>query len=388
MKNTFKKTVRSVHLWLGLTTGLVVFIVCITGSIYTFQKELKLALYPHYTVDVPAGRVNKLPLKEVVEGYKKTSNHKVLRVYDFTQPKRSTMLLTSKNDEYYFSFINPYTNKLLFEAPLVRDFFTIVLYIHMNLLLGELGTQIVGWSVIVFIISLISGLILWFPKSMNVFKSKKGRQARFGIKTDGSKKRLTYDLHNVLGFYGGSILTVIAITGVAWTFTWVDNALYTAVTFKKKTEEQKIVVDSTAFNTIALDNVKTQIAGLRENKQLYMYFLPQKPTDPLWVRSSLNDDQYGNTDSYYAHPETGRLIKSKYDEDKNAGQKLNSLYYDIHTGSILGITGKIVVFFAGLIGASLPVTGVMLYLNRRKKQKKKSVQLKPKPIKIGNLKRA
>lgn len=388
MKNAFKKTVRTVHLWLGLTTGLVVFIVCITGSIYTFQKELKLLIYPYYTVETPSNSIKKIPLQHIVESYKKASNYKVVRIYDFEEPERSTMLLTINNGTYYYTFINPYTGKLLFEKSLSKDFFTIVLYIHMNLILGELGAQIVGWSVILFIISLISGLILWFPKSMKVFKSKKGRQARFGIKTDGSKKRLTYDLHNVLGFYGGSILLVLAITGITWTFTWANNALYTAVTFENKKEEQKITVDSTSLNYASLDIIKDQIVNLKKDKKLYMYFLPQKPTDVLRVRSSPSDDKFGTTDNYYASPKDGHLIKAKYDEDKNSGQKLQSLYYDIHTGSLLGFGGKIIVFLAGLVGASLPVTGVMLYLNRSRKRKKKTVLVPRQPINIGGLKEA
>lgn len=371
MKNTFRKTIQTLHLWLGLTTGLVVFIVCLTGSIYTFQKELKLLLYSYYTVDAPDDQV-KLSLENIVDSYEEQSDHSILRIYDFNESSRSTMLLTMKSEVYYYSFIHPYTGDLLYEIPLASDFFTIVLYIHMNLLLGEIGTQIIGWSVIVFIISLISGLILWFPKNTKVFKNKKGRKSQFGIKIKAPKKKITYDLHKVLGFYGASILIVLAITGIAWTFTWVDNALYTAVTFEKKKEKKPIVIDSTSFKKSALDILKKQVVAQREDKEFFIYFLPNNDTDPLWVRGTPDDDQYGNTDDHYAYPDNGKMITSKFDEDKNAGQKLNSLYYDIHTGSLLGFGGKMVVFLAGFIGASLPITGVILYLNRRKNRKKKN----------------
>ncbi|WP_160113997.1 PepSY domain-containing protein [Aquimarina sp. AU119] len=369
MKNTFKKTIRFIHLWLGLTTGLVVFIVCLTGSIYAFQKEIKLLVYPYYQVEESAK--SRLALSDLVHAYEEQSEHQVLRIYDFKEPSRSTMLLTIENKAYYYSFINPYTGEILNEVFLARDFFTIILYIHMNLLLGEIGTQIIGWSVIVFIISLISGLILWFPKNNRVFKNKKGRKSQFGIKINAPKKKLTYDLHKVLGFYAASILIVLAITGIAWTFTWVDNALYTAVTFEKKKEEKPIAIDSTNFRTTSLDALKEYVLPQREDKDLFIYFLPNTNTEPVRVMSSPGDDRFGNSDNYYADPSSGSIISTKFDEEKNAGQKLNSLYYDIHTGSLLGLGGKILVFLAGLIGASLPVTGVMLYMNRRKKRKKK-----------------
>jgi uncharacterized iron-regulated membrane protein len=42
--------------------------------------------------------------------------------------------------------------------------------------------------------------------------------------------------------------------------------------------------------------------------------------------------------------------------------------YDIHVGAILGLSGKVLAFFASLIAASLPVTGFLLWRGRKKKQ--------------------
>jgi uncharacterized iron-regulated membrane protein len=46
--------------------------------------------------------------------------------------------------------------------------------------------------------------------------------------------------------------------------------------------------------------------------------------------------------------------------------------YDIHTGAILGLPGKFLAFFASLICASLPVTGVYVWWGRKNKAKKKA----------------
>ncbi len=370
MKKSFKKTARTIHLWLGLVTGLIIFIVCITGCIYSFQKEIKLAAYPYFTVEHTEDSTH-LPLSTLIEKYQKEHDHKILRIYDLKKENRSTVLLTLKNNEYFYIYLNPYTGDFIQEKRLAADFFTIVLFIHTTLLLGELGTQVIGWSVIMFIISLITGLILWFPKNTKVFKNKKGRKSKFGLKLKGPKNKVVYDLHSVLGFYAASLLIVLSITGIAWTFTWVDNALYTAVTFETKKEKKELQIDSTTFKLTTLDQLKKRVVPQRDDKGLFIYYLPNKNTDPLWIMSSPDEDQFGNTDNYYAHPDTGEFIETKYDEDKNAGEKFNSLYYDIHTGSLLGLPGKILIFLAGLIGASMPITGVMLYLHRRKKKKAK-----------------
>ena len=42
------------------------------------------------------------------------------------------------------------------------------------------------------------------------------------------------------------------------------------------------------------------------------------------------------------------------------------LNYDIHVGSALGLTGKIIAFLTSLLIATLPVTGLMIWYGRNK----------------------
>ena len=56
-------------------------------------------------------------------------------------------------------------------------------------------------------------------------------------------------------------------------------------------------------------------------------------------------------------------------ENASVADKLMRANYDIHTGAIIGIAGKILMFCASLIASSLPVTGFYIWLGRRKKKK-------------------
>jgi uncharacterized iron-regulated membrane protein len=49
--------------------------------------------------------------------------------------------------------------------------------------------------------------------------------------------------------------------------------------------------------------------------------------------------------------------------------KVRRLVYPIHTGSLLGWPTKLLALIAALVAASLPVTGLYIWLNRRKKKK-------------------
>ncbi|WP_226998944.1 PepSY domain-containing protein [Flavisolibacter tropicus] len=56
-------------------------------------------------------------------------------------------------------------------------------------------------------------------------------------------------------------------------------------------------------------------------------------------------------------------------KDAVVADKPIRMNYDLHTGAIRGIAGKILVFCASLIAASLPVTRFYIWWGRRNKKK-------------------
>jgi uncharacterized iron-regulated membrane protein len=55
--------------------------------------------------------------------------------------------------------------------------------------------------------------------------------------------------------------------------------------------------------------------------------------------------------------------------DINFADKLLRMNYEIHTGAILGLPGKIFAFLMSLFIASFPVTGFIMWWKKRKKKK-------------------
>ena len=52
-----RKTFRDIHLWLGLTSGIVVVAICFSGTVYVFNTELTERAAPHlYIVAVEEGQ--------------------------------------------------------------------------------------------------------------------------------------------------------------------------------------------------------------------------------------------------------------------------------------------------------------------------------------------
>lgn len=76
-------------------------------------------------------------------------------------------------------------------------------------------------------------------------------------------------------------------------------------------------------------------------------------------------------DQHTLKPLRGNKIFDGDFEKASAGNKLRRMNYDIHLGSILGLPGRILAFFSALIGTSLPVTGLIVWLGKKKKERKK-----------------
>ena len=139
---TLKKIAGKIHLWLGLLTGLVVFIIAVTGAIFCFEPELK-NLQPYRYVKEEKG--NFLPpsrIKQIAEGV--LPGKSIQRIY-YDARNRSVMTLQSKKDVYTYSvFINPYNGAVLKVRNNDRDFLSVVLQIHRTLKIPY-GHEIISW---------------------------------------------------------------------------------------------------------------------------------------------------------------------------------------------------------------------------------------------------
>lgn len=365
----FKKATRQIHLWLGLATGIVVFIVCITAAIWTFSPEIESATqsYRHITPqDKPFLSVSKLH----AIAQKQLPKKKVNRISFEGKEKASTADFYG-DGYYYTAFINPYDGKVLAFINNENSFFRWIIKGHYELWMGEIGGEIVRWSTLIFVLMLISGIILWWPKN------KAARKQRFKVKMGTSPKRLNYDLHNVLGFYASWIVLFAAITGVIWTFEWVSQAEYWMASGGKEIIDYPNPiakkVKNSHSNIKSIDSIFTQKIKQYNNPHSVSVGYPETDSTAYNISVYPNESGYDNDDFYYDQYTFKEIPVKAYGKyaNANSGEIASRMNYDIHIGSIFGITGRIAMFLAVLIGASLPVTGFYIWWGRNNKKKTK-----------------
>jgi uncharacterized iron-regulated membrane protein len=366
----FKMKIRFLHKWLGLISGLIVFIVSITGCIFCFHDEIKDITRKEWRFVQEENKPYILP-SILQEKAKKIIPKSKSGMVAYHGKNRSAVVYTHNDTGNYYVYFNPYSGKYLKTENPAEDFFIIVEYIHLYLLLPDyIGKHIVGGATLIFIILLISGIIQWWPKK------KKDLKNRLKVKWSAKWRRVNYDWHNVSGFYIATAGLVLAITGLVFTYEWVgDGIYYTANLGGNRTlEEKKPEIDTTKFNdktTIAID--KAMAVTFQKNPESEMYFIttPEKMNEPITTGAYPYSLRYDHQDNYYFHPKNGQLLKTQTFSSKSLGLKIVEMDYGIHTGQILNLPGKILAFTVSLIVAALPITGFVIWYGRRKKAKKK-----------------
>ena len=367
---TFKKLTGKIHLWLGLSSGLVVLILGITGCILAFELEIRSLTESFRNVKVENRAV--LPpseLKAIAE--KHLASKKALGI-EYPGKDKAAVAAYYDEKEYELLFMNPYSGEVLKHKNMNKDFFRIVLDGHYYLWLpNDIGQPIAASATLVFLVMMISGLILWWPKN------KAAKKQRFTIKWSAGWRRKNYDLHNVLGFYMTWIAIFLAITGLVFGFQWFARSLYWITsggeTMVEHTHPVSDTTKTASFANMADHLWQEHRAGLKENESIGVYFA-SIPTDPVEIAVNHKPGTYYNSDYYHYDQYTGKELPAtgsyagKF-EDAPLADKIVRMNYDMHVGAILGLPGKILAFFASLIAASLPVTGFYIWLGRKKKKK-------------------
>ncbi len=264
-------------------------------------------------------------------------------------------------------FVNPYTGAVLGEFKQQESFFHFIEQIHRGLVAGRVGKTIMGINSIIFLFILGTGIVLWWPAARNMLTQ------RLKIKWGSSWKRLNHDFHIVLGFYASLFLFIMAITGVGMSFDWVGKTINNLTHSPQQRMEPPTSADAepgtAKFGADAALALARQQAPDAES---YSVQLPRERNGSIQV-STLRPGAITEraTDDVYLDQYSGKVLRQQAYAEKPVGQRIRGLFKPVHTGSIFGWPTKVLAFVIVLMGATFPITGTILWLNRTRKSKKK-----------------
>lgn len=377
-----KKAFWKLHLWLSLPFGLIITLICFSGAMLVFEPEIaRLSHRDLYHVErvgpttIPLEELAAKVSAELPEGVAVTG----ITVYP--DPERSYQVNLSKPRRASL-YIDPYTGEIKGQSQR-SPFFRTLFSLHRWLLDKRpaddgifWGKIIVGVSTLLFVIILITGVVIWWPRSRKGFKQGATIALRKG------KARFWHDLHTAGGVYALLLLLAMALTGLTWSFDWYRNAFHTlfgveasAPTAKNPHPGKRPL--QTAQPGSDAEQLPSPFAHWQ---QIYEQLARENP-DHLKIEvsdgtASVSNNRYGNVrgaDRYTFDPQSGQITGASLYKDSGNSGKIRGWIYSVHVGAWGGTASRILWFLAALLGASLPLTGYYLWIKRLYRKRRNRV---------------
>ena len=380
-----RKIFRNIHLWLSVPFGILITLICFSGAALVFEKEV-MELCHRELYFVKKVEAAPLPMEQLMIKVAATlpDSVSVTGVNISSDPERAYQVTLSKPRRASM-YVDQYTGEITGKyerAP----FFNFMFRMHRWLLDSMKqdggifwGKMIVGTSTLMFVFVLISGVVVWWPRTRKALKNS------LKIVANKGWRRFWYDLHVAGGMYALVFLLAMALTGLTWSFQWYRTGFYK--TFGVEVQPS-MGHGNAAANATAKGGKRDGKPEGREGRGAHSYspytnwqqvYEQLAEANPDYKQISVSDGsasvavpRFGNqrgTDRYKFNPRNGEITETTLYKDLDNSGKIRGWIYSVHVGSWGGMLTRILTFVAALIGASLPLTGYYLWIRKKIKRR-------------------
>ncbi|MDF3934921.1 sulfite reductase flavoprotein subunit alpha [Pseudomonas citronellolis] len=369
-----KKVWFQLHWFFGITAGLVLALMGVTGATLSFQDELLRAFNPA-SLTVQAQPSGTLPMDELVRRVEAAEPGKkvsfVWTTVDGDQASRVFYSPPPGQRRGESRYVDPYTAAFL-PAPSGEGFFMFVMQLHRFLALGEFGKQVTAACTLILIYFCLSGLYLRWPR--------KTLNWRAWLALDWRKKgrAFNWDLHAVAGTWCLAFYLMAALSGLYWSYDWYRGALFKLLDDAPAGQQRQGPRGGKRGETPKGPPLEADIGAIWNTLkatagpelEAYNLRLPPVGGQPATVFYRLHGAAHERAfNEMRIEPKSGRLLGDSRYTDSSFGKQLLTSVYALHVGSYFGLPGRILMMLASLSMPLFFITGWLLYLDRRRKKK-------------------
>lgn len=367
--------IRRLHLGLGLSLGLLFALLGLTGSALVFYLEIDAALNPIAPAEgVPAadwrspvwdralatgrerwpdggefsfevtGEPGPIPARYYPPS--EQHHHQAQREMVWFSADGSAILRSDTWGEYLMSW--------LYE-------------LHMHLLAGEFGRQIVGWSGFAALFLLITGIAVWWPRGSwrKALTFKRGTVAQ----------RRLRDVHKHAGLWSASLLFLLTLTGALLALPDIKSQLFTAII---TTPDKVPAPQSTQSSGTQVPLTQALAAAQMAVPDGTLAFLdvPSGGSAPIRIRVQTPGDPHRRFPGSFVFVDqySGAVLAIHDVRKSNASTMTATWIRPIHDGTIAGLPTRMLAVLVGLLPTALFVTGILHWRTRRAARRRRSDQ--------------
>lgn len=272
--------------------------------------------------------------------------------------------------------IDPGSMKLTSERYWGEYAMTWIYDLHYSLLAGRTGRTAVGAAGLAMLVSLASGVWLWWPSRRRLWQALRPR-LRPG------RVRSTWDLHVLTGAYGLALTVTLTATGVCLALPEQMRGLLGAFAALHELPAPPKGLSAATLPSAAAPEGAVSVASTGPSVSLDAAVSAARLALPAaevrWIETSGADGAPITVRMHRAgdpgrrfpqarvwiHPVSGSVIAVHDLRAAGAGDAFWSWIHPLHNGEGLGSIGRAVAFLGGLLPALLLITGTMRWRQRK-----------------------
>lgn len=360
----------SVHRWLGLALGAWFALVGLSGAILVFEDPLDAWLNPNLLIATRSGPP--LSAQTIVERaeaiYPLGLVEKIRFPAEHGEVYRLTVRTTSRRvgAERVEVMFEPSTGAFLGARSREQlgvgrpDVLRTLYELHRNVLLGNIGSNIVGIAGLLLLSSAITGLVLAVPRSRSAFKRL------LWINPQSSPTRIAFDLHRSTGIVFA--LTLLLATATGATLVYVNYvrdlvglfskiAPFPTVPWQAQTGGERRQLDHIVADVRSRfpDHVLREIHGSPRQTAGHLYYLKRDG----------DVHRLGDTIAWI-NPSSGELMVERSPRTRTTGEGFMHWLFPLHSGTAFGDVGRIAMSATGAVPLLMAVTGLWVWLRKRR----------------------
>jgi sulfite reductase (NADPH) flavoprotein alpha-component len=381
------------HWLLGITAGVVLSVMGVTGAIMAFEDEI-MTVSSDGIVAVPVRTADAVMSPDALLAHfiEQSPGSMPIKLTVFPEPGKSARLvyrprsaesLAAEEDNTDGTWLDPYTGKVLGKA-VGEGFFDTVRSLHRYLLLPHnragAGRPITALAAAGLVFSALSGLYLRWPR-------RRALDWRAWLKPDLRRRgrNLYWSLHSVTGTWLFLIFLVFAITGPTFAYDAYRDELTALLTWTHVPPAKPVARDAPALQSrgsgkpaplAPLDAVWAGFqAAAHTDVTTVLFPVSQKATSTVTVRYLTRDSpHYRAYNEITLERNSGKVVSHNLYARQSLGKQISIGMLSVHRGRVFGFMGAAVFMLAALMLPLFCVTGYLLYLDRRRRTGRKSRQ--------------
>ena len=352
-----KGVLFTIHSIAGLVSGLFILLMSLSGSVLVFHEELDNLQYPQIIQEknAPVISINKA-YQKLQDQYPHAQISSCSLAEDINHPFIFALYDSSfqQGKEVMQLFMHPQTGAVLMirggEKDLAHNFLSWLKSFHNSFRLKEKGEWLLGVLSLIFLISILTGIILFRKKIKYVLSFNKGIYTRV-------------NLHQVIGVYALLFNLMIAGTGF-----WMQRYVFKKEFYAAQMPYTPVIKPSpTLF--FSLDSALKQAKLPYPDFTGYVIYFAQSKQRKTAVYGSQSTNSFIHAKKFADAlflDSTGVIAKTAILKDIPYADRRDIVNSQIHFGKYGGWPVKILYSLFGLTGALLSITGFAMWVKRRK----------------------